>query len=177
MIKARTTIWLLLVIQAVVSAEGQSGKCDFAPLRNQQKDAATIRRLEMAWTDAYLHGDTRFMSCLLTPDFTEIMRSGELKMLSDELAMAEKNRGQELKTPELPKILVLLHENAAVAYGSTVVKSDDGKTDIRWYSDSYLWKDGRWHAFFAQQTSAPNRRWPGREPTDAPDTPGKRGPA
>jgi hypothetical protein len=59
--------------------------------------------------------------------------------------------------PELPEIQVLLHENVAVAYGNTIVKSGDGKREIRWYSDSYLWKDGQWHAFFAQQTTADRR--------------------
>lgn len=56
------------------------------------------------------------MSCLLSTDDTEIMRSGGLKTLSDGLAMAEKNRGKGLKMSELPKVRVLLHENAAVSY-------------------------------------------------------------
>ncbi len=94
------------------------------------------------------------MRCLLASDFTEIMRSGELKLLSDELSMAEKNRGKDLKVPEMPRIKVLLHENAAVAYGRSFSTSKDGRTEIRWYSDTYLWKDGQWRAFFAQQTAA-----------------------
>jgi hypothetical protein len=52
---------------------------------------------------------------------------------------------------------VLLHENAAVAYGVSVVKSSDGQVMTRWYSDTYLWKNGQWHAFFAQQTAAESR--------------------
>jgi hypothetical protein len=81
----------LLLFPAAISAKGQANNCNFPQLKNQQEDAATIQRLEMAWTEAYLRGDTGLMSCLLAPDFTEIMRSGELKNLSDELAMAEKN--------------------------------------------------------------------------------------
>lgn len=135
-------------------ALGIISHCNFPQLKNQQEDAATIQRLEMAWTEAYLRGDTGLMSCLLAPDFTEIMRSGELKSLSDELAMAEKNRGKDLKMSEMPRIRVLLHENAAVTYGKTIVTSNDGKSLTRWYSDTYLWKDGQWHAFFAQQTAA-----------------------
>lgn len=148
---------LLWLFTAFVSAAGETNDCSFSQLKNQQKDAETIQRLEMAWTEAYLRGDAAFMSCLLAPDFTEIMRSGELKTLRDELAVAEKNRGKDLKMPELPKIRVLLHENAAVAYGVSVVKSSDGQTMTRWYSDTYLWKDGQWHAFFAQQTAAESR--------------------
>jgi hypothetical protein len=147
---------LLLFFPCAVYAKGQAN-CNFAQLGNQQKDAATIQRLEMAWTEAYLRGDTGLMGCLLAPDFTEIMRSGELKTLSDELAMAAKNRGKDLKMPEMPRTQVLLHENAAVAYGKTIVTSNDGKSQTRWYSDTYLWKDGQWHAFFAQQTATENQ--------------------
>lgn len=144
----------LLLLAVSVSAKGQGSDCNFPQLKNQYKDAATIQHLEIAWSEAFLRGDTAFMSCLLAADYTEIMRSGELKTLSDELAMAEKNRGKGLKLSEPPTIRVLLHENAAVAYGNTVVKSADGKNESRWYSDTYLWQDGQWHAFFAQQTAA-----------------------
>jgi len=144
---------VLLLFSATVLAKAGTHNCDFSQLKNQQQDAATIQRLEIAWSEAYLRADTGFMSCLLAPDFTEIMRSGELKTLSDELAMAEKNRGKDLKMSESPKIQVLLHENVAVAYGNTIVKSVDGKKESRWYSDTYLWKDGQWHAVFAQQTA------------------------
>jgi hypothetical protein len=80
-----------------------------------------------------------------------------LKTLKDELAVAEKNRGKGLKMSELPRVRVLLHENAAVAYSNEIVKNSDGKSQSRWYSDTYLWNDGRWHAFFAQQTVAESR--------------------
>lgn len=142
---------------AFVSAVGEANNCGLPQLKNQQRNVETIQRLEMAWTGAYLRGDTALMGCLLAPDFTEIMRSGELKTLRDELAMAEKNRGKDLKMPELPEIRVLLHENAAVAYGVSVVKSSDRRNMTRWYSDTYLWKNGQWHAFFAQQTAAESR--------------------
>ena len=145
---------MVLLLSTAIWAQAGMGPCDSLPLKNQQPDAATVQRLEMAWSEAYLRGDTGFMSCLLAPDFTEIMRSGELKTLSDELAMAEKNRGKDLKMPELPKVQVLLHENVAVAYGNSIVQRPDGKQESRWYSDTYLWKDGQWHAFFAQQTAA-----------------------
>jgi hypothetical protein len=144
----------LVLLLAAIPASGQQSNCDFAQIKNQKKDVATIQRLEMVWNEAYLHGDTTLMTCLLAPDFTEIMRSGELKSLSDELSMAEKNRGKKLKVSASPKIEVLLHENAAVAYGRSFSTSADGKPEIRWYSDTYLWKGGQWHAFFAQQTAA-----------------------
>lgn len=143
----------LMLLPGTVLAQGRARSCDFPQLKNQHRDIATVRRLETAWSEAYLRGDANLMSCLLAPDFTEIMRSGELKTVSGELDMAENNRGKDLKMPELPRIRVLLHGNAAVAYGRTIVKTG-GKTETRWYSDTYLWRNGQWHAFFAQQTVA-----------------------
>src|SRR5215469_2347812 len=152
--RVRTATCFLFLVQTVLFAACQESNCNFPQLKNQSRDAATIQRLEAAWNEAYLHGDPTLMRCLLSSDFTEIMRSGEVKSLSDELSMAQKNRGKKLKVPELPKIEILLHENAAVAYGRSVATNADGKPEIRWYSDTYLWKDGQWHAFFAQQTAA-----------------------
>jgi hypothetical protein len=148
------TILLLGLMAPALLAQNAANKCDLPQLRNQQRDAATIERLEMAWTEAFLRGDSGFMNCLLTPDFTEIRRTGELMTLPGELALAEKNRGKDLTMPALPKIEVLLKEDVAVAYGNSMTTTPDGKKETRWYSDSYFWKDGQWHAFFAQQTAA-----------------------
>jgi hypothetical protein len=150
----KTIALLVLLFPALISAQTRANNCNLSQLSNQQSDAATIQRLEIAWSEAYLRGDTGFMTCLLAPDFTEIMRTGEVKTLSDELAMAEKNRGKDLKMSGLPTIQVLLHDNLAIAYGKAMVKTANGKTEIRWYSDAYVWKHGQWHAFFAQQTAA-----------------------
>jgi hypothetical protein len=50
----------------------------------------------------------------------------------------------------VPKIRVLLQDSAAVAYANTIVTSN-GKQQIRWYSDTYLWTNGQWHAIFANR--------------------------
>ncbi|MGH9746577.1 MAG: nuclear transport factor 2 family protein [Candidatus Acidiferrales bacterium] len=131
-------------------------RCQQAPLLNQRRDGATIQRLENAWTIAYLHADMDFERCLLAPDFTEIMRTGEIKFLADELALAMKNRGKNLPTPDLPEATVLLHGDVAVAYGTSHSTGSDGRTRTTRYADYYLWEKGRWHAFFAQQTSVEN---------------------
>jgi hypothetical protein len=106
----RTIASLLFIFPVIVSAPSGATSCDFSELKNQQEDTATIQRLKIVWTEAYLRGDTGLMSYLLAPDYTEIMRSGKVKTLSDELAMARRNRGKNQKMPELPKIQVLLHE-------------------------------------------------------------------
>jgi hypothetical protein len=127
--------------------------CDIDALKGEQHDVATILRLENAWTVAYLKADTNFELCLLSKDLTEIVRSGDVKFLSDELAFARKNEGKNLPIPKLPKPTVLLHDNVAVAYGTSQSTGPDGKIKETRYADYYVWENGKWHAFFAQQTS------------------------
>jgi hypothetical protein len=123
--------------------------CDFPAPLHQHRDIATIETLELEWSRAYLRGDTHFEECLLTTDFAEIMRNGDVKHLPDELALAEKNKANPLPMGEIPKGTVLLHGNVAVAYGRS--QSANGARAMR-YADYYVWEDGRWRAYFAQQT-------------------------
>lgn len=122
--------------------------CRIGPLANEGRDIATIIRLEHAWSVAYLRGDTAFERCLLTPDFTEVMRSGEVKGLSDEIGFAAKNVGRSDPIPDLPTPQVLIHGNAAVAFAKT-----HGSTGTTVYADFYVWIGDSWHVYFAQQTA------------------------
>jgi hypothetical protein len=129
------------------------GPCERPPLLDEHKDVATVQKLETAWSIAYLKGDLDLERCLLTPDFTEIMRDGDVKGLKAELGLAEANLGKNLPIPDLPMSTILLHGNVAVAYGTSRMMSQDGRERTTKYADYYLWEGGRWHAFFAQQTA------------------------
>jgi|ERR1051326_1008203 hypothetical protein len=142
----------LLLVSLLCTRLHAADNCDLPQLQHQQKDMATIKHLENAWSVAFLHGDTQFMSCLLVPEYTEIMRSGALKNRSDELEMTAKNQGKNLAIPELPQPEVLLHDSVAVAYGESLTPGADGKAHARRFADSFVWENGRWYAFFSQQT-------------------------
>ena len=137
------------IAMLVLSPVGKADDCQFPVLRHQHRDVATIEALELEWTRAYLRGDTHFEACLLTADFSEIMRNGEVKHLSDELALAAKNTANPLPMGEIPKGTVLLHGNVAVAYGQS--RSASGARAMR-YADYYVWENGHWRVYFAQQT-------------------------
>jgi hypothetical protein len=148
-VMARTVGGLGAMAALVFCSAVRAGDCQVASLLHQHRDVATIQGLELAWSRAYLRGDTEFEECLLTADFTEIMRSGAVKHLSDELALAAKNTANPLPMGEIPRGTVLLHGNVAVAYGSS--PSVGGAHAMR-YADFYVWKNGRWRVYFAQQT-------------------------
>jgi hypothetical protein len=150
----RSTPFLFSLCLVVFTTHARAD-CVRPTLAHQRRDAATIQRLEKAWTAAFLTGDTEFEACLLTNDFTEIMSSGTIHHLVDELALAQKNKSKAATTPDMPPVTVHLHGNVAVAYGISSQKMIDGKPYNSYYADYYVWKKGTWHVYFAQQTSFP----------------------
>ena len=148
-------IWICLCHTMAYAASD----CANVRLGHQQRDAATIRRLEHAWTIAFLTGDTQFEKCLLTQDFTEIMSDGRMNHLNDELALAEKNKGKAAVNPDIPPMIVNLHGDVAVAYYKPARKKFiEGKPFALYFADYYVWEDGAWRVYFAQQTSFPTKQ-------------------
>ena len=148
----RTTQLLFSICFVVFTADARAD-CARPALAYERRDAATIQRLESAWSLAYLTGDAEFEACLLTPDFTEIMSNGSINHLSEELELAEKNIGKAVTAPNMPPITIHIHGDVAVAYGISSEKLIDGKPHRSYFADYYVWKNGVWHVYFAQQTS------------------------
>jgi hypothetical protein len=117
-------------------------------LRAEAHDATTIRRLERAWNDAFLSGDTAFEQCLLLPDFRQINRDGSVTALPEELALAARNQHHPTRTGFMPIVHVIIHGDVAVAYGSVTTKT--GRHRV--WADYYIWEDHVWRVYFAQQT-------------------------
>lgn len=149
MATTRKTFLVMATGALIFSSAVKAGDCQLPILHRQHRDVATIEALELEWSRAYLRGDTSFEKCLLTPDFTEIMRNGEVKHLSDELALAAINAANPLPVVEIPKGTVLIHGNVAVAYGRSQSAS---QARAMQYADYYVWESGRWRVYFAQQT-------------------------
>ena len=152
----RRPAWVLaagLAALACIPVHAQAATtCNRPELQGQRRDAATIQRLERAWSVAFLTGDARLESCLLLPAFTEIFGDGRTGHLGDELTLAQANQGKHLPIPALPGEKVSLHGDVAVAYGVSTSKRADGQVRKQWFADYYVWDHGAWHVYFAQQT-------------------------
>ena len=147
---SKSTIFSFCVLFITLSA---AATCSYPELQNQQRDNETIRRLETSWSLAYLRGDAEFERCLLTNDFTEIMKDGKIQSLADELALAEKNKGNAIAPRHFPPVTVHIHGNAAVSYGLNTRTPHGRKSPHFYFADYYVWQSGSWHAYFAQQTA------------------------
>ena len=145
---------LLLLVLIPARAQVQSG-CDLPSLLHQQKDEATIEHLEASWNRAISQGDADFERCLLTTDFKEILPTGELKSLTDQLGSTAKNKGQNYPIPHLPPVTVSIHGNVAVAYATWKLAGANQPSDK--IADYLIWEDGSWHVFFSQITRVENK--------------------
>jgi len=130
-------------------AQGED-PCEQEPLIHQQRDEATIQRLEASWNVAISRGDSSFEGCLLTADFVEILATGELKTRVDELASTAKNKGRKQPTPDPPPITIWIHGNVAVA--RAIWKPADPTRKPAQIADCFVWENGFWHVFFSQLT-------------------------
>lgn len=137
-----------------IFATNAGATCNNEAFVNEKRNVSTILTIESEWNSAFLGGDTEFMTCLLTPDFTEIMKNGSVYHRSDELALTKKNRSTVKKAAALPQITVLLHDDVAVAYGLASEHQIKGILHKNYYADYYVWTNGSWHAVFAQWTPA-----------------------
>jgi hypothetical protein len=147
------TMQLLFSICFIVFTIDARADCARPELAHQRRDAATIQRLESAWSLASLTGDAEFEACLLTPDFTEIMSNGSINHLSEELELAEQNKGKAVTAPNTPPITIHIHGDVAGAYGISSEKLIDGQPHRSYFADYYVWKNGVGHVYFAQQRS------------------------
>ncbi|HEY2464534.1 MAG TPA: hypothetical protein VGI32_10775 [Steroidobacteraceae bacterium] len=135
----------------IIAAHAQSnGSCEAQLPPHQQKDEATIQKIETSWNLAIARGDSRFERCLLTGDFVEILNKGEVKTLTDELGFTEKNQGKNRPIPTIPPMTVLIHGNVGVAYAIWVPTDTNKKPDKT--ADYFIWENGAWHVFFSQST-------------------------
>ena len=130
-----------------------TGDCHRAELAHERQNAATIRQLERAWSRAYLTGDTAFEACLLTADFVSIRSNGDVQHLDDELALARRNVGKTATDFVQPTTTIQVHGSVAVAYGLLASENTPSSTRRTYFADYYVWSDGHWHVFFAQQTA------------------------
>jgi hypothetical protein len=148
---SRSIVIGLISLLPFIAAHAQTkDPCEAQSPPHQQKDEATIQKIETSWNLAIARGDSSFERCLLTVDFMEILSKGEVKALTDELGLTYKNKGKNRPIPDLPPITVLIHGNVAVAYATWVPSDANKKPDQT--ADFFVWENGSWHVFFSQST-------------------------
>lgn len=121
-------------------------------LGKQFPDAVSLKRAEDGWLDAFLHGNTEYLECLLLPDYVSVSGRGIVRDRATIVEFARKNKGKSTPIPELPAPKVQIYGNTAVVQ-SNAPASPDGKYPAMFSSDTFAFVDGAWHAVFSQHTT------------------------
>ena len=107
---SRRIVTGLIALLSVMAAHAQAhDSCEPESLMHQQRDEATIQRLEALWNVAISQGDTSFERCLLTADFVEILSKRRIENACRRTGVYCKEPGRKRHTPELPAITILIH--------------------------------------------------------------------
>ena len=124
-------------------------------LGRQSADAESIKQVEHSWTDAFLHGGTDYLQCLLTPDYVSVSAKGVPRDRAAIVAMAEKNKGKNTPMPSLPESNIQIYGNTAVVRSDSPADAN-GKYPAMYSSDIFAFQDGVWHAVYSQHTAKTN---------------------
>ena len=120
--------------------------CQSHQLANQRRDAESVRRVDSAWSAAYIRADTAFLRCLLAPDYRGFSRTGVLSDANEEIAKALKSGRPDNPLDAFPKAEVQVHGVTAAVGGVTPLK--------RW-TDVYVFENGAWHAILSVDQQLP----------------------
>ena len=124
-------------------------------LGHQSADAASIKQVEHAWTEAFLHGGTEYLGCLLTADYVSVSAKGVPRDRAAIIGIAEKNKGKSDPIPALPEPTIEIYGNTAVVRSDSAA-APDSKYPAMYSADIFAFQDGAWHAVYSQHTAKSN---------------------
>jgi hypothetical protein len=120
--------------------------CQRHQVPNQRKDAESVRRVDSAWSAAYVRADTTFLRCLLAPDYRGFNTKGVLADANEEIGRAQRHGNPNAPLDAFPKAEVQVHGATGVVGGLVPGK--------RW-TDVYVFENGAWHAILSVDQPLP----------------------
>ena len=123
--------------------------CQDHQVPNQRMDAESVRRVDSAWSAAYVRADTAFLRCLLAPDYRGFNSKGVLSDASEEVAKSLRHGRPDSPLDAFPKAEVQVHGATGVVGGLVPGK--------RW-TDVYVFENGAWHAILSVDQPLPGSK-------------------
>lgn len=111
-----------------------------------------IHKLEQAYIDARLKGDTAVLRDLLTVDYVAIGQRGEMMDKAAVLKAPDKNAaGEKFTAMEHGQVTVRVSGSTAVATGSRSIGTAQGTRQVR-FTHVYVERGGSWKLMSSQVT-------------------------
>lgn len=119
-------------------------------LGEQKADAASLKRVEDRWTEAFMRGGTEYLECLLAPEYASVSPKGPHDR-TWELEHAAKNKGSSTPIPDVPGMTFEIYGNTGVMRLFKPA-SADGRQAAQYMADIFAFQDGAWRAVYSQHT-------------------------
>ena len=138
---------LLVGVASDAKAEApNAADCAAASVPDQKHDEDTIRRIEQGWITAEYRGNSRFLECLLEPDYRTSGRSAQVRTRQDVLDQVARTTDMAMPVPVL-QVIVVMHGDSAMAHSIMRTTDKNGNPKEVHFVDGYSFHDGRWFAY------------------------------
>lgn len=138
--------YLAAILSTTILSAHAASDCTSSQTRQQRPDEDTIVRIEHDWLEAEYRGNKEFLDCLLVERYRVIVAKNHvIHNKADLVERVAKNKGKSTPIPTLETVAIV-DGDQATAFSQMHGKKSNGETvDVR-FVDSYVFKDGLWHA-------------------------------
>jgi hypothetical protein len=125
--------------------------------QQEPRSAAAVLAVEKHWTESEVSGDVAYLNAMLMPDYRSVSASGVAITKADILAHAVRNgksNAMRLKVAAYYRAhpqgtaVAIEGDTAIVTFYSKRVGAAKGTTS----SDTFVYVNGAWHAWYSQHT-------------------------
>jgi hypothetical protein len=109
-----------------------------------------LTAVEHEWNEANIKGNRAIVRRIVADEFRGVGANGSVENKEQMLANLEPN--PEIASLKLSDLKISLAGNTAVLTGLNTAKGKNGQTLTFRFTDTFLWRDGRWQAISSQAT-------------------------
>jgi hypothetical protein len=146
---------LCVILLAVASAFPLVASDCPRVLGPQTADAVSLQRVEDAWNEAFMRGNTDYLECLLVPDFITVTPHST-RDRAWELEHARQNRGSITAIPHFSGTVFQIEGSTGIARLYKAA-SADGQHPATYLADVFTFQNGAWRAVYSQHTFVEER--------------------
>ena len=121
-----------------------------APPTDKDEVLRQLTTLENEWNNANLKADKAAVTRILADEFRGVAGDGTVE--DKEQYLANMRANTDIKTLTLSDLNVSLMGNNAVMTGLNTAKFKKGADQVYRFTDTFIWRDGRWQAISSQAT-------------------------
>lgn len=119
-----------------------------APPTEPEVVLSQLTALEYEWNDANIKGNKAAVRRIVADEFRGVGADG--KVANKEQMLADLHPAPQIASLKLSDLKVSLAGNTAVLTGLNTVKSKEGQVISFRFTDTFLWREGRWQAISSQ---------------------------